>query len=54
MELTDEELDAVYDILYDEYFYGRELSYQNTTESKAVSGAMDKIGAEIEERRARR
>ncbi|HEY6021269.1 MAG TPA: hypothetical protein VIY48_15605 [Candidatus Paceibacterota bacterium] len=50
MELTDEELRAIYGVLYDEYFYGRELMYQFTEESENVSTAMGKIDAEIKRR----
>lgn len=51
--LTDEELEAVHDLLYDEYFYGRELIYQETEEANNISSAMEKIRAELKERAKR-
>lgn len=50
MELTDDELDAVYGILYDQYHYGQELVYQGAEEAENVRTAMEKIDAEIKRR----
>lgn len=50
MDLTDEELSAIYSILYDEYFYGRELMYQDTEEAEGVASALPKIENEITRR----
>lgn len=51
MDLTNGELRAIYEVLYDEYFYGRELMYQATEEAENVSTALEKIDAEIKRRR---
>lgn len=51
MELTDEELCATYDILYDEYYFGRELMYQFTEEAGGVRSVLAKIEAEFKRRK---
>lgn len=50
MELTDAELDTVYSILYDEYYYGRELCYDDTEESESASTALAKLTEEAKKR----
>jgi hypothetical protein len=49
--LTDEELEAIHDVLYDQYYYGEELIYQETPHSGAVSSALWKVALERKKRR---
>lgn len=51
MKLTDEELYAIHNILYDEYYYGRELMYQATEEAEGVRSVLAKIDVEFEKRK---
>lgn len=51
MELTTEELEAIHGVLYDQFYYGQELMYEDNAVSRAVSSALAKIEAERERRR---
>lgn len=51
MNFTDDELTEMYDILYDQYYYGEELIYQDSDRSRAVSSGLAKIEEERKRRR---
>jgi hypothetical protein len=51
VNLTDEELYAIHNVLYDEYYYGRELMYQATEEAEGVASVLTKIDAEFKKRK---
>lgn len=50
MDLTNFELESIYEVLYDEYFYGRELIYQDSADAHAVGTGLAKLEAEIKRR----
>lgn len=51
MEFTNEELDAMHTVLYDQYFYGEEYMYQDSDMARAVGTALREITEEIARRR---
>lgn len=52
MDLTDEELDVVYDILYDEVYYGDdEFVYGDSPEANAARSALEKLNVEGKRRK---
>lgn len=50
MDLTDEEVNAIHTVLYDEYWYGEEYCYQDSDEAWAVGTALEKVTEECKRR----
>lgn len=50
MEFTEGELTAIFDVLYDQYFYGEELIYQDTDDARNVGTALWKVKDEVKKR----
>lgn len=51
MNLTDFELESIYEVLHGEYFYGQELIYQEAAMAVAVGTGLEKIREEIKRRK---